>query len=205
MSELLHSTAAALQKRGFKAYVCETGAQACEYVLSHVKEDVLVGIGGSMTVKELGLAKKLRTAGHEVLWHWEVPAVERPALLHRVLSEASAYLLSANALTTDGKIVEIDGTCNRVGALCYGPEQVFLLVGKNKLVEGTVAQAIARVKRETCPKNATRLGLDTPCAKTGACHTDACVKPMCCATVILEHAPGGKETHVILIDESLGF
>ena len=82
---------------------------------------------------------------------------------------------------------------------------VFLLVGKNKIVDGTVNQAIARIKRETCPKNATRLGLNTPCAKTGVCHEKDCVNPMCRATVILDRAPGGKETHVILIDESLGY
>ena len=205
MSELFTAAAAALEKNGFKVHVCETGAQACDYVLSHVKADALVGIGGSMTVKELGLESKLRAAGHEVLWHWEVPAQERPALFRRILGEANAYLLSANALTTDGKIVEIDGTGNRVGALCYGPEQVFVLVGKNKLVDGTVNQAIARVKREACVKNAIRLGLNTPCAKTGACHAADCTNPMCRAVVVLEGAPGGKETHVILIDEVLGF
>ena len=97
----------------------------------------------------------------------------------------------------------------RIKAVLIGPGGEALASGshtwENKLVDGTVNQAIARVKREACVKNAIRLGLNTPCAKTGACHAAECTNPMCRAVVVLEGAPGGKETHVILIDEVLGF
>lgn len=205
MLDMLKSTAEALLARGYKAIVCENRAQACDYVLSHLKEHACVGIGGSMTVKELGLADTLRSAGHEVLWHWETPPADRPALLRRVLGEADAYLCSANALCQNGTIVEIDGNGNRVAALCYGPEQVFLLVGRNKLVDGTVNQAITRIKREACGKNARRLGLSTPCAVNDRCDAANC-RQQCAITVVLERAPGGgKVVHVLLIDEDLGF
>ena len=204
MSDLLAKTAAALAARGFEPHVLDSAAQAAAFVLDLAAPGALVAVGGSMTVKDMNLHTALREQGHEVLWHWEVAPAERPALLARAM-HADLYLASANALTEDGVIVQIDGTGNRVGAQVYGPKTVCLIVGRNKLVKGGAAQAVARIKREACPKNARRLGLDTPCAKTGKCSVAECKNSMCAVTCSFERAPGGRRFIVLLVDEDLGY
>ena len=99
---------------------------------------------------------------------------------------------------------KLDGTGNRVAAMCDGPETVYILVGRNKLVEGGYQQAVRRVKQVACPQNARRLNLDTPCAN-GPCDVSACKKPMCNVIVSLEHPLTGHRICVMLIDEDLGY
>ncbi len=204
MSQQLHQTAAALAARGFEPHVFDTAEQAAAFALSLAAPGAVVAVGGSMTIKDLGLADRLRENGHEVLWHWEAAADEKAAVLSRAM-HADLYLASANALTESGVIVQIDGTGNRVGAMTYGPKTVCLIVGKNKLVSGGYAQAVARIKREACPQNARRLGLDTPCAKTGRCSVAECKNSMCSVISSFERAPGGRRFVVLLVNEELGY
>ena len=204
MNESLLRAGEALKQRGFEVTSFETAQEAAAFVLANVPEGLDVAVGGSMTVKQLGLHERLRERGHTVLWHWEVPPQERPALLHREMN-CPVYLCSANALTHDGLIVQIDGNGNRVGAMCYGPELVFVIIGRNKLVQGGIQQAVARIKREACPPNARRQELDTPCASTGACDSSVCEHSMCHITAAFDRAPGGKRTVVVLVDEDLGY
>ena len=161
-------------------------------------------MGGSATLAQLKLDAVLREAGHTVHWHQGAPREEGPAI-RRAAMCAQAYFASANAITEDGLIVQIDGTGNRVAALCYGPSAVYLVVGRNKIVEGGYQQAVRRIKQVACPLNARRLHLDTPCAATGSCDVSACTHSMCHMFLALEGAPGGKRTQVILIDEDLGY
>jgi len=204
MISQLHKTAAALAERGFEPHVFDTAEQAAGFVLSAVAPGALVAVGGSMTIKNLGLADRLRAQGHEVLWHWEAAPADRPALLARAM-HADMYLASANALTEAGQIVQIDGTGNRVGAMTYGVKTVCLIVGRNKLVSGGYAQAVQRIKSVACPKNAQRLGLDTPCARTGKCNAAKCRNSMCSVTGVFDRAPGGRRFIVLLVDEELGY
>lgn len=204
MTAMLEKTAAALRRRGFEAAVFSSAADAADFVLSDMPSGQTVAIGGSMTVKEMGLHEKLRAAGHPVLWHWEVSPAERPALLHEAMN-APLYLCSANAVTQDGLIVQIDGNGNRVAAMCYGPGTVYVLIGRNKIVEGGYAQAVRRIKSVACPQNARRQGLDTPCAAEGVCKAGECRHSMCHMTVSFDLAPNGKRTVVLLIDEQLGY
>ena len=199
----LERTAEALRRRGFEAAVFETASRASEFLLADMPAGQTVALGGSMTAKEMNLPQLLREHGHAVLWHWEVAPAGRPALLHEAMN-APVYVCSANAVTTDGLMVNIDGNGNRVAAMCYGPRTVYVLAGRNKLVEGGMQQAVRRIKQVACPQNARRQGLSTPCA-SGACNVSACVSPMCRMTVSFEHAPGGKRTVVLLIDEDLGY
>ena len=127
MIEKLKKTAAALALRGFESHVFDTAQEAAAFVLEDAAPGAMVAVGGSMTIKELGLADRLREKGHEVLWHWEAAPADRPALLARAM-HADLYLASANALTENGVIVQIDGTGNRVGAMTYGPKTVCLIV-----------------------------------------------------------------------------
>ena len=102
-------------------------------------------------------------------------------------------------------MVQIDGTGNRVGAMCYGPGTVYVLIGRNKIVSGGYAQAVKRIKEIACPQNARRQHLHSPCAETGHCNPARCEESMCRITVAFDHAPGGKRTQVVLINEDLGY
>ena len=186
--EKLEKTAAALRRRGFEAVVFETAKEAADYLLSDMPAGETVGLGGCMTAKQMGLETLLRAAGHKVLWHWEAEPAERPALLHE-----------------DGLMVQIDGTGNRIAAMCYGPNTVYVLIGRNKIVSGGYAQAVKRIKEVSCPLNARRFQLHNPCAEIGRCNPAECVKPMCHVIASFERAPNGKRTQVILINESLGY
>lgn len=204
MNERLEKAASALRRRGFEAAVFDTREQAVAYLLGDLPEKADIGMGGSATLAQLNLDAALRQAGHTVHWHQGAPAGESAAI-RRAAMGAPVYFASANAVTEDGLMVQIDGTGNRVAALCYGPQTVYIVIGRNKIVEGGYAQAVRRIKQVACPLNARRLHLDTPCAATGHCDVSACTHSMCHLFLAMEGAPGGKRTQVILIDEDLGF
>ena len=203
MREKLEQVAAALKKRRFDVAVFDTGAQAVAHILGDLPAAQVIGMGGSKTLAQLDLRTALTTAGHTVHWHQGAPMGEAPAIRRNAMC-SQVYIASANAVTEDGLIVQIDGTGNRVAALCYGPETVYMIVGRNKIVEGGYQQAVRRIKQVACPLNAQRLNLDTPCA-TGSCDVSKCKRPMCNMILALEGAPGGKRTEIILINEDLGF
>ncbi len=204
MNERLEKVASALRRRGFDAAVFDTREQATAFILGDLPEKQEIGMGGSATLAQMNLDAALRDAGHTVHWHQGASREEGPAI-RRAAMCAQVYFASANAVTEDGLIVQIDGTGNRVAALCYGPETVYIIIGRNKIVEGGYTQAVRRIKQVACPLNARRLHLDTPCASTGSCNASACTHSMCHLFLAMEGAPGGKRTQVILIDEDLGF
>lgn len=193
---------AKLKEKGFIAHRAATGAQAREIALSLVAPGESVGIGGSVTIRDLELDKALAERGHAVYWHWHDPA--RANELRQKANAADVYMASSNALTRQGDLINIDGTGNRVAGMFYGPPKVILVVGRNKLADGP-HQAIARIKAVACPQNARRLGLQTPCALTGRCTECDSPQRMCRITVRLTHPPQGKAIHVILVDEDLGY
>ena len=201
MTELLSTVSAALEKRGFTVHHAATRAEAAQLALSLIPEGATIGVGGSMTIRELGLAEALQSAGHAIHWHWlgQGPAAFPGA------RDADVYLASANAVTRDGQLVNIDGTGNRVAAMIHGPKQVIAVVGVNKLVDGGIPQAIARIKREACPPNAKRLGLGTPCGLTGKCDAAACESGFCNVITVQEHPTGKRPYHVVLVNEALGY
>ncbi len=188
MNEAIENVAAALARRGFTVTCCATGAEAKAHVLKAAEAAASIGQGGSETLKALGIPAALAACGK---------APERK-------SAVDLFLLSANAITADGRIVNIDGTGNRVAASIYGPKKVVYVVGRNKLVAGGLDDAIARIKRCACPPNARRLGKDTPCA-TGACADCNSAGRMCKVTVIFDRKPTGIDAEVVLVDEELGF
>ena len=162
-----------------------------------------VGIGGSATVRDMGLAEALQSNGNQVYWHWLAAKEAKQATRDKAL-HAGVYMCSANALTLDGRLVNIDGTGNRAAGLIYGPHEIVVIVGKNKIVS-SLDEALDRIKRDACPTNARRLGLNTPCAKTGQCHDCRTAERMCNVTFILE-APTRPVNafHVLLVKEDLG-
>ncbi len=201
MNELMERTAKALGQNGFTVEVFSTGREAAERVCACIAPEESVGTGGSMTIKELGLCQVLQAKGCTMYSHWLTP--DDPKVQHKALL-ADAYLASSNAVTVHGQLVNVDGTGNRVAAMTFGPKRVYLIVGSNKLVDGGVPAAIARIKREACPRNARRLGKNTPCA-TGGCDAVRCEKGMCNVTSVLDHPTSGHEIMVLLTEEPLGY
>ena len=192
----------ALKSRRFLPEVFDT-AQEAKAAALRIIGSKSVGIGGSATVRDMGLAKALQEQGNEVHWHWLAAREAKQAARDKALT-ADVYMCSSNALTADGRLVNIDGTGNRAAGLIYGPHEVVVILGKNKIV-GSLDEAIERIKRDTCPQNARRLGLDTPCAKTGQCYDCRTEARMCNVTFILE-APTRPVNafHVLIVKEDLG-
>ena len=192
-----------LEKLGYTAQVFETAAQAKEYLLSAIPVQDSIGIGGCMTVKELGLDEALRARGQQVYWHWGVEPGQVNAMRARAAT-ADTYLCSANAMVTDGRIINIDGFGNRLAATLFGPKKVYLIVGVNKLAD-TLDAAMDHIKNVSCPQNAKRLGLKTPCAVLGHCTDCASPDRMCHATLILERKPNSHPMEIVLVNEPLGY
>ncbi len=181
---------AALERRGYEATAVATKEEAAALILKEAESATSVGWGGSESVKALGVREALAAAGKEIRDHE---------------TKMDLFLLSANAMTEDGLIVNIDGTGNRVAASIFGPKRVIYVVGKNKLVAGGVLEAIARAKRGACGPNARRLGKKTPCAETGLCADCSSPDRICKVTAIFERCPSKTPTRVILVDEDLGY
>lgn len=189
-NDLCRKAVEGLKKRGFEAVFVKTGAEAAALVMKEAEVAQSVGWGGSETVKALGLREKLVAAGKEVRDHQLV---------------MDLFLLSANALTADGRIVNIDGNGNRVAASINGPKRVIYLIGRNKIVDGGIDAAIARIKKFACPPNCKRLGKQTPCALTGVCGDCDSPDRICKVTAIFDRKPTGISAKVIVIDEDLGY
>jgi L-lactate utilization protein LutB len=190
-----------LNEKGFHAHYCETADEARELALSLVDPGQSVGIGGSVTIRDLGLDSALADRGHAVYWHWHDPA--RAALLRAQANAADVYMASSNAVTAQGDLINIDGTGNRVAGMFYGPDKVILIAGRNKIAANPHA-AIARIKAVACPQNARRLGLSTPCA-TDRCTDCSSPQRMCRITVRMTNPPHGKQIHIILVNQDLGY
>ncbi len=199
MENILDEVCQNLVRRGFKARVVADGDEAMLAAAGIIGKGS-VGIGGSLTVKECGLAEELKARGNKVFWHWlDGPEARRAAL------SADFYVCSANALTADGVIALTDGSGNRVAALSFGPRNAILIIGKNKIVADE-REAVMRIRSAECAgANAKRLGLHTPCADLGRC--DDCASPdrICSVTAFFERpAKGLENTYVLLVDRNMG-
>ncbi len=204
MDAAVQKAISGLESKGFRVILTDNAQQARETLLAHIPAQATVGVGGSVSVRDTGVLDALKARGQTVCDHWLAAPEERPAVLKGAM-EADVYLTSCNALTSDGRPVLIDGTGNRVGAVAFGPKTVFFVVSLSKLVEGGINAAVARIKKVACPANARRLGLDTPCARTGACNAPICEQSMCRLTLTLDRVPTGRQMTVVLVQEALGY
>ena len=203
MTTLMANTIYALTRKGFPVHHAKTMEDAKAIVLKMIPDGASVGFGGSVTVREMGLYDELKKTGRMTHWHW-MNDEPKPEVFQKAAT-ADVYLTSSNAITADGCLVNIDGTGNRVGAMIAGPKEVIVIAGANKIVNGGVPQAIARIKTVACPQNARRLGLDTPCAQEDRCDAANCQRSMCNVTSIIERPVGGHRITIVLVDESLGY
>ena len=187
-----------LEARGFSVSTFSTAAEAAAYLDSAI-DGTTVGIGGSMTVQQMGLHEKL-AAHNEVHWHWTDGPEARAKAAH-----ADVYITSANGLTENGEVINIDGAGNRVASTLYGHKRVYFIIGRNKLAP-TYDEALWRARNIAAPKNAQRLGKKTPCAVKGdRCYDCKSPDRICRGLVVLWGPPIGMETEVVLVDEDLGF
>ena len=187
----------ALRQRGYTVRVFETGGAAADYLNSAI-DGVSVGIGGSVTVQQLGLYDRL-AEHNQVYWHWQGGPEQRAKA-----AEADVYLTSANGLAETGEILNIDGAGNRVASTLYGHKKVYFVIGANKLAP-TRDEALWRARNIAAPRNAQRLGKKTPCAVNGdKCYDCKSPDRICRGLVELWGPMMGMETEVILIGEDLG-
>lgn len=196
--------AEALNKRYFEAYYCSDRAAALEKILELIPQDHVVSWGGAATVDELGVKEALRQRGQAVIDRETAKdAQERQQMLKQALT-CDTFLMGSNAISADGQLVNIDGTGNRVAALCFGPTQVVVVAGMNK-VAGDLDGAMRRAREVAAPMNAQRFPLKTPCVANGLCGD--CKGPdSICAQIITTRLckPAGR-IKVVLVGEDLGF
>lgn len=191
-------------KRYIKGYYCETVEEALALSISLVPEKSSVSFGGSVTLDETGILEALRNREDITLYDRATAKTfeETKKIMHEALS-CDYYFMSSNAITVDGELINIDGNGNRVAALIYGPENVIIVAGMNKIVR-TVEEGISRTRNIASPLNCIRLKKDTPCSKNGICGN--CLKDTICDQIVITRASRiPNRIQVILVGEDLGF
>lgn len=182
-----------LRKNGFNVFNFETLEEAKQKILEMINENEVVGVGGSLTIRELGVIEELMQRGNKVIHHWlpntfidEIKNARRKAV-----RQSDVYLTSTNAITINGELVNMDTFGNRVAAMIYGPPKVIIVAGYNKIVKDIDA-AFERIKTESAVKNAKRLNVDFP-------------QGLCKVATIIYQRPNDTDITIILIDMELGY
>ena len=197
---IIHKLAA----RKMEGYYCPDKESAKAKVLELIGPNKkVVTYGGSVSLDEVGLKEAVEEAGHDLLRRekYVTPDEKRECFAKQTL--ADVFMMSTNAITLDGELVNIDGSGNRVACLAFGPNEVIVVAGMNKVVSN-VEEGIARSRNFAAPPNTVRLGCDTPCAKIGQCGN--CLNDTICCQIVVTRAcrvPG--RIKVILVGEELGY
>lgn len=193
-----------MKRRNIEAYYADSKEEAITKIISLINNGSSISWGGSMTLEAMNLFEKLaENKSYKLLDRSKVTSEQVPTLYHEALS-CDYYLMSSNAITLDGKLINIDGTGNRVAALIYGPKNVIIVAGMNKIALNE-QEALSRVRNIASPLNALRLNRNTPCVKTGSCHDCLSSDCICMQTVITRNSREKDRIKVILIGESLGY
>jgi hypothetical protein len=205
IEERAKKTIEKLLAHDFKGLYVRNRQEAVEEIWKHVTPKQRVGVGGSVTIRELGILGQLEGRGHTLYDHWK-PGIPKETVLEIRKSQMTSdlFLSSINAVTMNGELVNIDGAGNRVNSTIFGPGKVILVAGYNKIVED-VQEAIKRIKDVAAPINAKRLNIDVPCAKLGKCVDCNSPNRICRVIVIHERKPLLTDMLIILVGEELGF
>ena len=193
-----------LKARKMEGYYCENVAEAKEKLKELLGDKSLsVAYGGSMTIDDNGFKDVVHDAGHYLVVREEYKTEEEIKELNAKTINADVFLMSTNAITLDGELVNIDGRGNRLAFLMYGPKSVIVIAGMNKVVTN-VEDGLARIRNFAAPPNTVRLNRDTPCAKTGQCGH--CLEnSICCQLLVTRDSTIPKRIKVILVGEELGY
>lgn len=187
-----------LEKRRFVVKYFPSAAEAADYLQQQIK-DTTVGIGGCMTAEQMGLYEKL-SGSNEIYWHWKTPGAETI----EKANHAKVYITSANAMTEDGEILNIDGRGNRLAATVYGDKKLYIIAGTNKVCPD-FASALDRARNVASVKNCKRFDFKNPCKIDDKCHDCHTPTRICNALMVLWAPMTGMYTEVILIGEELGY
>ncbi len=194
-----------LKKRNMEGFYCATADEAREKALSLIAPGEKVSFGGSVTIEESGILDALR--GREDITLYDratAKDAQEVGVIFRQAFSADTYLMSSNAITLDGELVNIDGNGNRVAALIFGPKQVIVVAGMNKIVSNE-EEAVNRARNMAAPPNCIRLSKNTPCAATGRCGDCMGSETICCHTVVTRRSRDAGRIKVILVGEELGY
>lgn len=192
------------EQRGMEGYYCADREAARKQVLELIQENSSVTWGGSISLEETGIIDAVKQGPYHVIDRASAETPEEKRKLFGEIVCADYFLTSTNAFTLDGELVNIDGRGNRVACLITGPQNVIVVAGMNKLVKN-VQEGIDRVHTIAAPPNAIRVGVSTPCSKTGVCGN--CTGPgcICCQTVVTRASMIRGRIKIVLVGEELGF
>ena len=190
-----------LKSRNMTGYYAATKEDAKRIALDVIKEGSSVSMGGAMSAHEIGLVEALKNGDYQFIDR-DQEEDKRAAMLKAY--DADWFLSSANAMTEDGILVNIDGNSNRVSAIAQGPHKVLFIVGMNKICDD-LDGAMKRARNVAAPINAQRFGLSTPCASKGACFDCKSPDTICCQFLITRFSRHEGRIHVILVNDNLGF
>jgi hypothetical protein len=194
-----------LKKHDFDAHFVSTPDAAKDMILKMVSGYETFGFGGSDTTRSLGILEELKAGGKTIYDHWQTGLSSEEDLAIRLhQGRCECFFCSANAISTTGEVVNVDGIGNRNNAMTFGPKKVVIVAGMNK-VTLDLESAIRRVKDIAAPMRAKSLNMETPCAKTGLCTDCESPQRICRVTTILHRRPMLTDISVILVNQSLGF
>lgn len=194
----------ALETRNIEAFYAESKEDALAKALELIPEGSKVAWGGSMSIEEIGLKKAICEGNYHEINRGLAKNAEEKRAMELATYDADFFLTSANAVSEDGVIVNIDGNSNRVSAIAFGPKNVLMIVGMNKIVKDA-ENALSRARNEAAPINAQRFNIDTPCKKTGACFDCLSPQSICCQFLITRRSMHAGRIKVILVNDALGF
>lgn len=190
-----------LQSRHFEAYYCHNAQEALKKALSMIPEGATIGWGGTQSVQQIGLIDAVKSGNYDAIDRAEY--IDKDAAYRKHMC-ADVFLTSANAISLDGQMVNIDGSGNRVGAIIYGPTSVLVIASMNKVTD-TIEDAITRARTIAAPLNQQRFLGNTPCAQTGICGDCRSEDCICNQIVITRNCRPAGRIKFILVGEDLGF
>ncbi len=190
-----------LESRNMSGYYAGTKEEALKIALELIPKGSSVTMGGAMSAHEIGLVEALKSPDYNFIDR-DKAADKRAAML--AAYDADFFLSSANAMTEDGIMINVDGNANRVSAIAQGPKKVIFIVGMNKITKD-VDSAMKRARNVAAPINAQRFGLSTPCTATGSCMDCKSPDTICCQILITRYSKHKDRIHVILVNDNLGF
>lgn len=193
-----------LEKRHFEAHYCATKEAALEKALELIPEGSVVGWGGAYSAIQIGLPQALNDGNYQTIDRDKCATPEEKAKAARDCLDADFFLTGANALSLDGQMINIDGNGNRVAAIIYGPKNVLVIAGMNKVCD-TIEDAVQRVRTVAAPMNQQRFQGKTPCTVTGACADCVSENCICNQIVITRNCRPAGRIKFILVGEELGY
>ncbi|MFC1837964.1 lactate utilization protein [Thermodesulfobacteriota bacterium] len=201
MNKEIETAINALKKNNFNVEYAEKAKDVTDIILKLIPKDASIELAGSTSVGQLRVMEKLDERGNRVPGFPEPGSTVRPELTPSVKNDV--LLVSANAVTLDGKLVNLDGMGNRVTAMVYGTKQVILVVGQNKIVKD-LPTALERVQQVIAPYHAINMGLKTPCTKTEKCEDCSSPGRICNITTIISKKPPSIDFTIIMVGEDMG-